>query len=985
MVSGPSLSRPWSIIVVAVAILPVLGLFTTHRIFFARDLSLFFWSRHLWLRHTLAAGSAPWWDPYVAGGQSAIADALHQLLMPVTLAIRLLPSAVVSFNLWVALPVPVAALGTLVFLRRRTGDQAAALGACAFALSGPIVSMLNAPNLSWSVACLPWVMWCCQRIVEVPSARRGAALAVLFALQALCGEPVTWAATGLLAIAFGLVEGRRVLPGALVIGALCAGALLAAAQLIPTAMTGIRAQRSLIATPDFWSLHPLALMEMLVPHLFGNYDTAFLVNLPWMEALNFGRDPFFYSLYVGPLVLLLASVGVITRFRRSLFWLAVAICFLLAALGGYTPAYPLFRKLLPFLTYFRFPVKYIVFTVFALAVLTAEGWAAVLSRPAEGGHLESSGGGPLAGLAMWLGAAVSVALVACSALLVLPAISSRVAYAMASANQLKDPAAAAEFMAQVGPPTVVRTLALLLAGCVLLVVAARERRRRAAALLVALTCANLAITNRGLNPTMNVAGLAPPRWYTDSAGSSRLYVGGRVRGFMNKDDPDGAAIWQLPPARTPLEGRMAINAELPMAPSGWSVREALSYDLPYLWPAEYEGVVRQFEQADHPERAAFLRRAGVGRCVLPVTEVRLVRRSPGGDGPWRVAAEVPDWNMAVFECNPGATRVFLASPVEIASDPEDLAWQRAALFNVAFADTVARLSKMPPVTGSAGTPEPQSVRIVEDAATAVTVEAAAPRASILVLRDSYDPSWTAQVDGVPVEIVRANVLYRAVAVPAGRHVIRFAYRPRDLRRGLIISAMTALTLLAVVVLPRWRRDRAAVPASSDAGFTLVELMVVMAIIGILLAIAFSEYRGMKARGNDASALASLRSIAVAQAQFSMTCGNMKYATTLPALAQPIPSTGLAFLSPDLTEADSFEKSGYVFQMASKPLDGVPPGCNGSPLGEGYAATADPARPGTTGHHYYGVNRDRVLYIDDEQTFTGNLPESGPPPHGSEVK
>jgi hypothetical protein len=142
---------------------------------------------------------------------------------------------------------------------------------------------------------------------------------------------------------------------------------------------------------------------------------------------------------------------------------------------------------------------------------------------------------------------------------------------------------------------------------------------------------------------------------------------------------------------------------------------------------------------------------------------------------------------------------------------------------------------------------------------------------------------------------------------------------------------------------------------------------------------------MKARGNDASALASLRSIAVAQAQFSMTCGNMKYATTLPALAQPIPSTGLAFLSPDLTEADSFEKSGYVFQMASKPLDGVPPGCNGSPLGEGYAATADPARPGTTGHHYYGVNRDRVLYIDDEQTFTGNLPESGPAPHGSEVK
>ena len=53
------------------------------RIFYVRDLSFFFWSRHLWLRHTLASGIAPWWDPYVAGGQSAIVDALNQILMPI--------------------------------------------------------------------------------------------------------------------------------------------------------------------------------------------------------------------------------------------------------------------------------------------------------------------------------------------------------------------------------------------------------------------------------------------------------------------------------------------------------------------------------------------------------------------------------------------------------------------------------------------------------------------------------------------------------------------------------------------------------------------------------------------------------------------------------------------------------------------------------------------------------------------------------------
>ena len=88
------------LLLLALSIVPVRGVFTASRLFYIRDLSFFFWSRHLWLRHTLFSGQAPWWDPYVAGGQSAISDALNQLAMPIALAVRLLPSALVSFNLW---------------------------------------------------------------------------------------------------------------------------------------------------------------------------------------------------------------------------------------------------------------------------------------------------------------------------------------------------------------------------------------------------------------------------------------------------------------------------------------------------------------------------------------------------------------------------------------------------------------------------------------------------------------------------------------------------------------------------------------------------------------------------------------------------------------------------------------------------------------------------------------------------------------------
>ena len=171
----------------------------------------------------------------------------------------------------------------------------------------------------------------------------------------------------------------------------------------------------------------------------------------------------------------------------------------------------------------------------------------------------------------------------------------------------------------------------------------------------------------------------------------------------------------------------------------------------------------------------------------------------------------------------------------------------------------------------------------------------------------------------------------------------------------------------------------------STGFTLLELMIVLAIIGILMAVAFTEYRGMQAKGNEASALSSIRSIAAAQWQFALVCGNMKYAATLPALGQPVPTTGHAFLSPDLTADTAFEKSGYMFQMAAKPLDGAPPACNGAPVADGYAATADPMKPGVSGAYFYGVNADRVLYMDDQRTFTGNLPEAGAASHGSEVK
>jgi prepilin-type N-terminal cleavage/methylation domain-containing protein len=474
-----------------------------------------------------------------------------------------------------------------------------------------------------------------------------------------------------------------------------------------------------------------------------------------------------------------------------------------------------------------------------------------------------------------------------------------------------------------------------------------------------------------------VTKLTPPAWYLALAGEQRVYIGGRVRGFMNTNDPDASRQWAIPVEKTAIEGRMELNAELPMFPSGWRVREALSYDLPVLWPVEYEELVRRFETASAEERDAFLRRAGVRWCVLP-------KDSRPGLQP---IAEVPHWKMSVFDCHPTATRVFLTATVHEGNDP---VWQQNALFDTSAPDEELRVAKTPPVTGAPGQPAPGSVRIAFDGANELDIEASLPADGFVVLRDSYDPAWTVDVDGVRAEIARANGVYRAVHVPAGHHVIRFRFRPRDLLLGLTLSSMTALLLTGMSFSRKRpsRREGLEGPVhgtgAGERGFTLLELMVVLGIVGILLAIAFGQYRNIRSKGNEASAIASVRSIAAAEWQFAQTCGNQKYATTLPALGQPVPATGQGFLSPDLTAAEQVEKSGYQFKITAKPADGAPPACNGAPVADGYAATADPMKPGIDGDRYFAVNADRVLY-EDTDTFTDKMPEEGNPGKGTEIK
>ena len=88
--------------------------------------------------------------------------------------------------------------------------------------------------------------------------------------------------------------------------------------------------------------------------------------------------------------------------------------------------------------------------------------------------------------------------------------------------------------------------------------------------------------------------------------------------------------------------------------------------------------------------------------------------------------------------------------------------------------------------------------ITEYSATRVSIIAQAERAAYLLLTDAYYPGWTVTVNGVPADVRRADVMFRAVAVPAGESEIIFTYRPGWLPIGLIFGGAAWIIVIWLV-------------------------------------------------------------------------------------------------------------------------------------------------------------------------------------------
>lgn len=131
------------------------------------------------------------------------------------------------------------------------------------------------------------------------------------------------------------------------------------------------------------------------------------------------------------------------------------------------------------------------------------------------------------------------------------------------------------------------------------------------------------------------------------------------------------------------------------------------------------------------------------------------------------------------------------------------------------------------------------------------------------------------------------------------------------------------------------------------GFSLIELLIVVAIIGIIAAIAIPNLLASRRAANEGSAQSSLRTIHSSQATYQATTGNGAYATTLAALNTASLIDGVL---------SSGTKSGYLFTMATD--------TGGTGAAAIFGTVAFPSATsgvGQTGTRQFGITEVGVMY------------------------
>lgn len=718
------------------------------------DAKAHFYPQLQFLAQSLHRGDTPFWAPFVFSGTPQIADPQSLIFSP-TYFVLALANPDPSFRAADAAVLVRLATGgaALIMLFRDRGwhPAGALVAALGFAFGASAAWRIQHVGQVLSLADWTIALWLLLRALDRRSVPYGVLAGIATGFMALNRDQVAYLGLWLLVgvVLWHWLTGpkrmQRFYGSLRPLSACILGAILVAAlPILLTALLADASNRPAITYEQAaqGSLHPALLLTVAIPNLFG-------VDGPFMDywgppSPRWGSVDLYLARNMGVLYLgALPFVAIVLGAARGVFWRSDVRFFTLAflaallyALGRYTPVLALVFKVLPGIDLFRRPAD-ATFLIGASAAILA-GYALHRWLTDEGSGFRRAGVATILVLAAPFPMAVALAI-------------------------QKDTLALAAW-------PLAKAAFCLAVGLAVLSIVRRLQSAHAVLGTVALVLATDLAWNNGPNESTAL----PPETYEVLRLDSTNPTLRLIRSHLGEGSLD----------RVELTG---LGFQWPNASLVHRLHHMLGYNPIRL--GLYSRATGAGDHAALPDQRQFAPLFPSYRSALAdllglrliVTGIPIERIDPAlKPGDLTMVAQTPDG--FVYENSramPRAHFAVQAQPANFEQMLRDGRWPDVDLTNTVLLEADA------PMVNARGARSDGSVRVISYGNSEVVMEVEAGSDGYAVLSDPYHPWWFAELDGRDASLLRANVLFRAVPVPAGRHTLRMYFDPlQGLRRQL---------------------------------------------------------------------------------------------------------------------------------------------------------------------------------------------------------
>ncbi len=712
------------------------------------------------LAQSIGRGESPFWAPFVFAGHPQIADPQAMIFSPPFLLLALVnraPSAwavdMTVFGMQLA-----AGLALAAWFRDRGWHWAGAIvAAIAFAFGASMAWRVQHTGQVLSLCYLPMILLSLDRALMLGSYRYGLATGVLGAALLLGRDQVALLTLYLLAayLLWRLFTDQDA--KALIVRAaapLAAGGALAVALVaVPLVLTALLAAESNRPSIDLegagrGSLHPALLITALIPQVFG---AAYRMEDYWGPPSFAWSDAGLYiaqnmgQIYIGAVPVLLVALALFQGrlWRPEIRFFTAAFAVMLGyALGWYTPVFRVFYEVFPGVSLYRRPADATFLLGGLSAVLTGYATHYVFTQP---WHRESEN---------------AIAIVA-----------GIVAVSFISALGM---GLWLDRVGQLIGPLAIAATCLAVAAAAITYVKPRIALEPwpMALLLTGVTVGDLAYNN---GPSTSSA--LPPQVYEAMAPDTRNETVRLLKARVAEAAAD--------PSRTRRDRieLLGLGFHWPNVSLSHRLENTLGYN-----PIRLDLYTRATGAQDHiglPDQRKFSPLLPSYRSPL-VDMLGLKTIASGAPlesidkgvapGDFTLLARTPE---AFVYDNPRALPRVMFATRSIGVSFEDIlksgTWpqfdpRETVLLEGSGTAIYATLA-------AASAAQRPKIMLERYRNTEVVVNVDSPRGGWVVLNDPWQRWWFAEIGGARAPVLRANVLFRAVEVPAGRHTVRFRFRP----------------------------------------------------------------------------------------------------------------------------------------------------------------------------------------------------------------